>query len=95
MARDTESTVVRPDQKGRIAIPEEVREALGIDESTPLAVSILGDRLIVMKLDDDEQPVREYSDEEIAEFLEADKISPELAKWARERYPSRLKWLLE
>jgi AbrB family looped-hinge helix DNA binding protein len=88
------SKVVRPLPKGQITIPVAIRRALGIDETSLLEVGLENGKIVISKVEIDREPaVREYSDEEIATFLEEDTISPELAQWVRERYPPRLKWL--
>ena len=85
MAGSPDAQIIQPMSKGQITIPSTMRRALGIDETSLLAIRVDGDRLIISKLTPrDEDGVRVFSDEEIAEFLEEDKISPELADWARE-----------
>jgi bifunctional DNA-binding transcriptional regulator/antitoxin component of YhaV-PrlF toxin-antitoxin module len=70
--------------KGQITIPVAMRRALGITNETLLEVSLQGDQIVISKLSlKSDHPVRIYTDEEIAEFLEADKISPELAAWVQ------------
>jgi bifunctional DNA-binding transcriptional regulator/antitoxin component of YhaV-PrlF toxin-antitoxin module len=70
---------------GQITIPARMRRALSIDETSLIEIRLDGDRLIISNVTPrDDESVRIFSDEEIAEFLEEDKISPELAEWARE-----------
>jgi bifunctional DNA-binding transcriptional regulator/antitoxin component of YhaV-PrlF toxin-antitoxin module len=79
--------------KGQITIPIAMRRALGITDETLLQLSLEGDRITISKL-----PLRKtdelgiYSDEELAEYLEADRIPPEVADWARNNFgrPRRL-----
>lgn len=94
MAQDTLSTFILTSEEGQITIPDHMLAALGITEPTVVIIAVVDGKLVIEKLDDPpEGSVREYSDEEIAEFLEEDRIPDELAQWVRERYPSRLSWL--
>lgn len=91
MVQGVVTKLTRTNQEGQVTIPGDMLRALGITEPTLMTVTLEGDRLVLSKMDDDSRAsVREYSDEEIAEFMEVDRISPELAQWVRERYPSRL-----
>ncbi len=45
-------TRVRVDTRGRIVLPKEVRDALGIREGEELILSIQGSRIILMKSED-------------------------------------------
>ena len=78
--------VVQPVLNGQITIPQEILSALSIADCSLVQVGIDGDKIVISKLElETDRDVRIYSDEEIAEFLEADKLSPELAEWARTR----------
>jgi hypothetical protein len=58
---------------------------VGITESSVLEVSLQGDKIPISKLDvQPEGAFRVYSDEEIAEFLSEDRITPEIAQRVRE-----------
>lgn len=84
MAQPATTKIVQPLAKGQITIPIAMRRALGITDTTLLEVSLEGDQIVISKLSlEPDHPVRIYTDDEIAEFLEADKISPELAAWVR------------
>ena len=77
--------VVRPLPKGQITIPVGIRRALGIDETSLLEVRLEDGKIVIVKLDvQPEASFRVYSDEEIAEFLENDRITPETAQRVRE-----------
>ncbi|MBI4494366.1 MAG: AbrB/MazE/SpoVT family DNA-binding domain-containing protein [Chloroflexi bacterium] len=70
--------------KGQVTIPIAIRRALGIDESSLLEVSLEGDRIVISKLGGQpEGAFRVYSDEEVAQFLEEDKLTPEIAERVR------------
>jgi AbrB family looped-hinge helix DNA binding protein len=75
--------IVRPLSKGQITLPVAIRRALGIDETSLLEVALDNDRVVISKLADHAASVRLYSDEEIDEFLEEDKITPEIAQRVR------------
>ncbi|MBI3979738.1 MAG: AbrB/MazE/SpoVT family DNA-binding domain-containing protein [Chloroflexi bacterium] len=85
MARSSVSKIVRPLAKGQITIPIAIRRALNITESSLLEVSLQGDKIVISKLPiQAEGTFRVYSDDEIAEFLAEDKITPETAERVRE-----------
>jgi bifunctional DNA-binding transcriptional regulator/antitoxin component of YhaV-PrlF toxin-antitoxin module len=91
MATDSRRRVIQPLIEGQVSIPETMRHALGLDDSTLIELRLDGDRLIISKPEDDESDdsVRIYTDEEIARFLEEDKIDPGLAAWAEEYIKAR------
>ena len=85
MATTRLSRIIRPLPKGQITIPVAIRRELGITESSLLEVSLQDDKIVISKLG--VQPAgtfRVYSDEEITEFLDEDKITPETAERVRE-----------
>ncbi|MGH2603028.1 MAG: AbrB/MazE/SpoVT family DNA-binding domain-containing protein, partial [Dehalococcoidia bacterium] len=87
MARATTTKIIQPQPKGQITIPIAMRRALGINESSLLELTLVGDQIVISKLAPyADQGVRIYTDEEIAEFLEEDKIPADLAEWARARF---------
>ncbi|MBM3933778.1 MAG: AbrB/MazE/SpoVT family DNA-binding domain-containing protein [SAR202 cluster bacterium] len=71
--------IVKAQSKGQVTIPNEFREALGIEAETLLSIYLVGDHLEITPLGY-EDSLRRYTDEDIARFLEEDKIDPELAK---------------
>lgn len=79
----TRRKVVKPLAKGQITIPAEFREALGIGAETLLSVSLFEDRLEIRPLPQGEEALRRYTEEEIARFLEEDKLDPETAMRVR------------
>ena len=76
--------VVKPFGKGQITIPAEFREALGIGSDTLLTVTLEGDRLVVKPVSLGNEGLREYTEQEIAQFLEEDKLDPEVGRKVRE-----------
>ncbi|MBT9169639.1 MAG: hypothetical protein DDT19_03002 [Syntrophomonadaceae bacterium] len=77
------SKIIKPLARGQITIPVEFRQKLGIDETTLLNLTLKGKRLeltpVVIR-EREEEELRDYSEEEIAEFLREDKIDQETAK---------------
>ena len=75
--------LVRPLSRGQITIPVEFRKKLGIDANTILSLALRGNKIeitpaIVREVDEEE--LREYTDEEISQFLQDDKIDQETAR---------------
>jgi len=75
--------LVRPLSRGQITIPVEFRKKLGIDTNTILSLALRGNKIeitpaIVREVDEEE--LREYTDEEISQFLRDDKIDRETAR---------------
>ena len=75
--------LVRPLSRGQITIPIEFRKKLGIDANTILSLALRGNKIeitpaIVREVGEEE--LREYTDEEISQFLRDDKIDRETAR---------------
>ena len=75
--------LVKPLSRGQITIPVEFRQKLGIDTNTILSLALRGNKIeitpaIVREVDEEE--LREYTDEEISQFLRDDKIDRETAR---------------
>ena len=75
--------LVRPLSRGQITIPIEFRKKLGIDSNTILSLSLKGNKIeivpaIVREVDDED--LREYTDKEISQFLQDDKIDQETVR---------------
>ena len=83
MHESAAAKVVRPLAKGQITIPIAIRRALGITESSLLEIRMEANRIVISKLEP-EGAFRVYSDQEIADFLEEDKITPEIAGRVRD-----------
>lgn len=72
--------------KGQITIPVKFRRQLGVEEQSYLRVALEEGRLVIkpIKSNWEEKYIRKYSDDEIEEFLEADKLSPKERQAARQ-----------
>lgn len=76
--------VIKALAKGQITIPNEFREALGIDAETLLSISLVEDHLEVTPLRPGEDALRRYAEKDISRFLEEDKLDEETARRVRE-----------
>ena len=81
---ETRHKVVKPLGKGQITIPAEFRQALGIYPDTLLSVSLIGDHLEVRPLTLGGDALRRYTEEELARFMEEDKLDAGTAERVRE-----------
>jgi len=79
-----QSKVIKTLPKGQITLPAEYRAALGIEADTLLTVSLVGDHLEVSPLRNMENDLRRYTDEEVAAFLEEDKLDEATAAKVRQ-----------
>ncbi|MDO8567996.1 MAG: AbrB/MazE/SpoVT family DNA-binding domain-containing protein, partial [Dehalococcoidales bacterium] len=73
----TRRKVVKALAKGQITIPNEFRQALGIDAETLLSISLVGDHLEISPLRQGQETLRRYTEEDISRFLEEDKLDEE------------------
>jgi AbrB family looped-hinge helix DNA binding protein len=80
----TRRRTVKALAKGQITIPNEFRTALGIDGETLLDVALVGDHLEIKPLRRGGESLRRYSDDDIARFLEEDRLDEETARRVRE-----------
>jgi AbrB family looped-hinge helix DNA binding protein len=76
----TRRKVIKVLAKGQITIPSEFREVLGISAETLLSVSLIGDHLEIRPLRNQEESLRRYTEEEIARFIEEDKLDEKTAR---------------
>jgi len=75
--------IIKPLSRGQITIPIEFRKKLGIGSNTILNLSLKGNKIeitpaVVREFNEDE--LREYTDKEILEFLQDDKIDKDTAR---------------
>ena len=75
--------LVKPLSRGQITIPIEFRRKLGIEDNTILNLTLKGNKIeitpaVVREVGEEE--LREYTDEEISQFLQEDKIDQQTAR---------------
>ena len=75
--------IVKPLSRGQITIPIEFRKKLGINKNTILNIVLRGKKIeitpaIVREVGEEE--LGEYTDKEISQFLQDDKIDQETAR---------------
>jgi len=75
--------LVKPLSRGQITIPIEFRRKLGIEDNTVLNLTLKGNKIeitpaVVREVGEEE--LREYTDEEISQFLQEDKIDQKTAR---------------
>jgi len=75
--------LVKPLSRGQITIPIEFRRKLGIEANTVLNLTLKGNKIeitpaVVREVGEEE--LREYTDEEISQFLQEDKIDQQTAR---------------
>jgi len=78
--------IIRLLSRGQITIPIEFRKKLGIDEDTFLNLALKGNRIEITPFtlcDKSKKDLRNYTNKEIAEFLDEDKIDKKTAKVLR------------
>lgn len=71
--------VVKTLAKGQVTIPSEFRDALGIRAETLLSISLVGAHLELAPLRSADE-LRRYTEQEIARFLQEDKIDRATAR---------------
>ena len=71
-------TVTSP--RGTVTIPKKFRQEAKLQKNAILMASYRDGKFIFEPLPQSPYPVREYTDEEIAQFLEDDKLDSKLAK---------------
>ena len=74
--------LIKPLSRGQITIPIEFRKKLGINSSTILNLSLKGNKIEIVPAKIQEvgdEDLREYTDEEISQFLKDDKIDKKTA----------------
>lgn len=78
--------IVKMQPKGLLTIPKKFREELGFEENTLARIKKEGRKLILEPVNVVGYPLRVYSKEEIEEFIEDDKLSPELVRKAKKLF---------
>ena len=78
--------IIRLLPRGRITIPSEFRQKLGINEDTLLNIELKGNKIEITPFtlyDKSEKDITNYTNKEIAEFLNEDWIDHKTAKVLR------------
>lgn len=77
-----QQTIIKPLDKGQITIPVSFRKILNITKDTLLQAELKDNGLLLkpLKLDWKNKYVREFSDEEIKEWLKEDKLDKRTLK---------------
>ncbi|CAN5183093.1 AbrB/MazE/SpoVT family DNA-binding domain-containing protein [soil metagenome] len=83
-----ESEVVKLGKKGQLNVPREIMERLGLHGGDMLLLEVDDEGAILLR-PTGVYPLELYSDERVAEFAEADELSPEQRKRLTEGDPSR------
>ncbi len=76
--------LVRPTSKGQVTIPKAIRQKMNVDVNTFLSIAVEKNAIVLRPVsvktkNEDTAGLRVYTDEQIAEFQELDKLSPENA----------------
>lgn len=69
--------------KGLVTIPKKLRQEVGLGENSLARITKEGKKLILEPVDIVSYPLREYSVDEIRQFIKADRLSPQLARKAK------------
>lgn len=75
--------IVQLPARGQITLPTDFRRKLGLKEGSLLEMRLVGDRIEIRLVPGSTQMLREYTEAEIQQFLEDDKISEETADTVR------------
>jgi len=77
--------LVRPLSKGQITLPVEFRRRLRIDDRTILSLTLKGSKIEILPLRPlaENEPLKEYSKDEIERFVKEDRLDRKTAKKVR------------
>jgi AbrB family looped-hinge helix DNA binding protein len=75
--------VVQLPARGQITIPSEFRRSLGLTDGSLLQMRLVGDRIEIRPLRVAESQLRRYTEAEIQQFLDEDKIDEATATVVR------------
>ena len=78
--RDTTENIVKILPKGLVTIPKKLRQELGFEESGLARVKKEGRRLVLEPVSVIGYPLRDYTKEEVREFVNQDRLPPKLKK---------------
>jgi len=75
--------IVQLPARGQITLPTDFRRKLGLKEGSLLEMRLTGDKIEIRLVPGTTQVLREYTEAELQQFLEEDKISAETADTVR------------
>lgn len=75
--------IVQLPARGQITLPTDFRRKLGLKEGSLLEMQLVGDKIEIRLVPVTTQLLREYTESEIQQFLDEDKISDETANAVR------------
>ena len=75
--------IVQLPARGQITLPNDFRRKLGLKEGALLELRLVGDRIEIRQVSGSPNALREYTEAELQQFLEEDKIAPETAHAVR------------
>ncbi len=83
MASETGVRVMQLPARGQITIPTEFRRRLGLADGALLQMRLVGQTIEIRPLAPIEPQLRQYTEAELSQFLEDDKIDEETAATVR------------
>jgi bifunctional DNA-binding transcriptional regulator/antitoxin component of YhaV-PrlF toxin-antitoxin module len=83
MVSETGVRVMQLPPRGQITIPTAFRHRLGLTDGALLQMRLVGQKIEITPLAQPEQQLRQYTEAELAQFLEDDKIDAETASAVR------------
>ena len=75
--------IVQLPARGQITLPTDFRRKLGLKEGSLIEMRLTGDRIEIRPARTDPELLREYTETEIQQFLEEDRIDDETAQAVR------------
>jgi AbrB family looped-hinge helix DNA binding protein len=83
MASETGVRVMQMPSRGQITIPTEFRRRLGLADGALLQMRLVGQTIEIKPLAPTEPQLRQYTEAELAQFLEDDQIDAQTATTVR------------
>jgi AbrB family looped-hinge helix DNA binding protein len=86
MTKEGRKRLVKSSAKGRVTIPADFRERLGIGENTILQMELKSSCIVVtpLRMVDEDRLLWNYDTLQVEDFLEEDSIDPETAAKVRD-----------
>jgi len=83
MAEQTMTRVVQLPSRGQITLPTDFRRKLGLAEGDLLRMTLIGEKIEIQPVRTADARLRQYTEAEVQQFLEDDKIDAETAAAVR------------